>query len=205
MNATTELRITTEQYRALQSPVTLPTREQLFGFEVETLVAKGLAKYEQADPFRNRLPIGLFLLVPPKPKEFDLTHLVSLIEVDGKNGRNFLDAQQLTDEIEVPSGSYLMLDIEDGKARLNTKPSVSKANIAAENRSPYTTWRGIVHAIVFPEVFQSHNMDLCGSRYESKFVPNLCLYDGKPWLVASWDYSAYPEWGAPSCGSVLVP
>lgn len=176
--ATQKPRITAEQYRALQAPVTLPTCKQLFDFMVETLVTKGLAKYDHADPFRNRLPAGLFLLVPPKPKEFDLNHLVSLIEVDNKKGRNYLNVGDLADDIKVPDGPYLMVDIEDGKARLNTKPSVSKASILVAGRSPYTTWRGIVHAVVFPEVFQSHNMDLVGSRYESKGVPGLYLSDG---------------------------
>ncbi|MDO8664835.1 MAG: DUF5701 family protein [Candidatus Liptonbacteria bacterium] len=206
MNMTTAIvRPTAEQYRAPQASVTLPTPRATFYFMVETLVAKGLAKYEHADPFRNRLPTILFLLVPPKPEEFDLSHLVSLIEVDGKRGLNYLDPGHLTEEIKVPDGPYLMVDIEDGRARLNTKPSVSSANIANENRSPYTTWRGIVHAVVFPEVFQGHNIDLVGSRYESEGVPYLFLNGRRPELHVCWCDDAHPEWGAPSCGSVIVP
>lgn len=200
------VRPSVEQYLALQSHhVPLPSSVELFDFVVETLVTKGLAKYEHADHFRNRLPAGLFLLVPPKPKEFDLAHLMSLIEVAGKKGRNFLDTKHLTDEVEVHNGPYLMVDIDDGKARLNIKPSISRSKIKAENRLPYTTWRGIVHAVVFPEVFQSHNMDLVGSRYESKVAPDLYLSGGGPELDAGWDGSASPRWGAPSCGSVIVP
>lgn len=195
---------TVEQYRGLQHPV-LPTREQLFDYMVEVLVDKGLATYCQADPFRKNLPTRLFLLVPPQPKDMDLSNAVLLIEVDGKDGHNYLDPQHLKDEIEVPSCPYLMVDIEDGRARLNTEPSVSRRKILAKNRSPYTTWRGIVHAIVFPEVFQSHNMDLVGSRCKSEIMPGLYLCDGRPELSAHWDDVASPEWGAPSCGRVIVP
>ena len=86
---------------------------------VETLKAKGLAKDEHADPLRNKIPqSGLFLLVPPQPDQLDLAHLMSLVEVDCVSGRNYLDASELKDEIEVPQGPYLMADIEDGKLRL---------------------------------------------------------------------------------------
>jgi len=199
--------ISADQYRALQPPplTVLPTPEQLFDFVVETLVGKKLAEYAHADPFRKKLPQGLFLLVPPQPKTLDLSYLMSLIEVDEVTGVNHLDAQHLKDEIEIPAGPYLMADIEDGKARLNTKPSVSRENIKAEGRSPYTTWRGIIHAVVFPAVFKDHNMDLCGSRYESGIVPYLCVDVETPKLYAIWLDDALPEWGAPSCGSVIVP
>jgi hypothetical protein len=219
--------ITKEQYWALQRPVTLPpSPKQLFDYIIAQLVVKGLASYKDADPFRKQLPQGgLFLLVPPQPKKLDLNYLMSLIEVNGKKGRNLLDPQYLKDKIKVPEEPYLMLDIEDGKARLNTKLSVSRRNILREGRSPYTVWRGIIHAVVFPAVFQSpnmprHNMDLVGSRgsrYESegghskdRGVPYLCPIDyfgnEEPLLDAGgrFDDDANPEFGAPSCGSVIV-
>jgi Family of unknown function (DUF5701) len=205
--ATTELvRPTAVQYRVLQTPVVIPTPAELFDYMVETLVAKGLASYEHADPFRGRLPVGLFLLVPPQPDPFDLAHLLSLVDVQGKTGRNYLDPEQLSDVIETPVDKpYLMVNVEDGAARRNIQPSVSAEAIRTEGRSPYTTWRGIVHAAVFPEVFQSHNMDLVGSLYGSGRVPLLYLFDVGPRLRASFDDYARPKWGAPSCGSVLVP
>ncbi len=194
--------ITADQYRALQRQVELPTPQALFDFVVETLVAKELATYKHADPFRNKLPSsGLFLLIPPRPEELDLAHLMELIEFRGKTGTNHLNAGNLKDEVKVPDGPYLVTDAEDGSGRLNTKPSVSKANILKENRSPYLAFEGIIHTVVFPSVFETHNMDLCGSRCKGRGVPDLYLNDDKPKLNADWYDSASPEWGAPSCGS----
>lgn len=201
MPATQQTRITSEQYHVLQSPVVLPSPRALFDQIIETLVLKGLAKYNLADPFRNNIPHGLFNLIPPRPAELELNRLVNLIEVDGKKGQNYLDPTFLTDTVAVPEGPYLLLDIEDGRKRLNTKPSVAEVNIFAEGRSPFITWEGIVHAIVFPEVFARNNMDLCGSRYGARDVPCLYLFDDEPWLSASWRGYAHPRWGAPSCGS----
>ena len=84
---------------------------------------------------------------------------------------------------------------------MNVKPSVSEQSILAQNRSPYTAYEGIMHGIVFPEMFQNHNMDLCGSRYGSGDVPSLYLSSGGPELYADWRDCADPWWGAPSCGS----
>ena len=177
------------------------TPRQRLEFEIEMLVVKELARYEHADPFRKNPPLGHFLLVPPQPKEWDLDYLMSIVEVKGKNGRNYLDPQYVHDEIVVPAGPYLMQDVEDGKKRLNTDPLISKANILQEGRSPYTIWRGVIHIGVFPEVLESHNMDLVGSRG----MPFLCLYNGEPRLE-SYRYIpyAFPGWGAPSCGSIIV-
>lgn len=192
--------ISMEQYRALQRPIVLPTPAELLDFEIETLVGKGRARYEHADPFRKNPPSGLFLLVPPKPNPLDLAHLMGLVVVDGKTGTNYLDPAQLTDVIEVPDGPYLMADIEDGDNRRDTKPFVSAVNIANEGRSPYVTWEGLVHVIVFPDVLTHHSLDLVGSRYESRSVPRLCRYGDGPRLHASGYDDAYPGWGAPSCG-----
>lgn len=200
---------TVEQYRALQC---LPSPKQLFDFEIESLVTRRLARYEHADSFRKKKPHGLFLFVPPKPRELDLNNLVSLIEYKEKKGRNYLDPQRVHDEIEVHEGPYLMLDVEDGKTRRYAKSSVSKASIIQEGRSPWTTWRGLIHAILFPEVLQRHNMVLVGSRYESEYEsgesespPYLCLYEGEPRLEwYPWYVYAFPGWGVPSCGGVII-
>lgn len=196
--------------------------KELFEFEVETLTAKGVARYEHADPFRTQLPRGRFLFVPPQPKDFSmvigptmatkitvLDHVVGCIEMKGNRGRSYLDPQYVHDEIEVPEGPCLMLDVDDGTARPGITSPVSKANIIQGGRLPYTTWRGIIHAIVFPDVLLSRNMVLVGSRYESASgsasEPYLCLYEGEPRLDwYCWYAYAFPEWGVPSCGSIVI-
>lgn len=206
MSITRNPRISAEQYRALQRPVELPSPQQLFDQIVETLAANDLMKYEQADPFRNSIPNGLFNLIPPRPADLDLSRLMSLIEVNGKNGESDLEWKYLKDKIAVPDGAYLLLGIEDGNGRLNTTPSVSEENILAMGRSPYTVFEGIIHGIVFPEIFTTHNMDIWGSRYcpdrePIPLSPYLYLQAGRPLLSADWRNNAFPRGGMPSCRS----
>ncbi len=163
--------ITAEQYRVLQRPVELPTPQQVFDYEVETLVAKGLMTHDAADPFRKDLPVGLFLLVPAQPAELDLNYLMNLVGYKGKNGVNYLAVEHLTSVVDAPKVAHLMLDVEDGATRLNVRPSESRANIRHEGRSPYDVWRGIVHAVVFPEVLDHHYLDLVGSRWGGSACP----------------------------------
>lgn len=194
-----------EQYSALQTPVVLPTPEEVFAFQVDALRNKGIDLPDKdVDRLYSLIPSEpqLFLVFPPQPDTLDLEGLLALIEVNGKTGKNYLNRQRLSDVIEAPKTAHLLLDVEDGRTRLNTRASVSSNNIAQEGRLAYTIWRGLIHGIVFPYVLQHHNLDLVGTRYKSGSVPHLFLYDGVPELYSYWNGSAHPEWGAPSAGSM---
>ncbi len=191
--------VTPEQYRIFQTPVVPPTPQDLFDFQIDILVARGLMKRKDADPFRENLPSGLFLLIPPRPKELDLNRLMSLVVVDGVSGTSYLDSQHLGDEVEVPSSVYLMEGVGDGASRLNVNPSVNLVNILKEGRSPPTTFEGIILTIVFPEVLKHHFLDLIGSRYKSVYHPSLYFSGVRPGLDAYWHVDPPPVWGAPSC------
>jgi hypothetical protein len=187
-------------------PPVLPTQEELFDYQIEKLVSAGHAKYEHADAFRNRIPEkGLFLIVPPPPKKLDLKGLMANVELDGRAGVNYLDVNYLADIGEYPATASLLTDVEDGRGRLNTKPMVSRENIASELRHLYNTWRGIIHITVFPWVLKHHYLDLVGSRCDEGGVPGLYVSDDKPALINYWEGNADPIWGAPSAGSVIVP
>src|SRR5690606_21385674 len=121
-SAPTAPAVTPEQYRALQSPpLALPTSLELFEYQRARLHEAGLAQLGEFDRFADRLPAsGLFLLVPEQPaptNELDLNGLMQLIEVEGRIGRNYLDAKRLEDEIAVPDGPVLLVDVEDGAGR----------------------------------------------------------------------------------------
>lgn len=191
--------ITFNECRALQAPVSLPTPQELLEFQVEKLATKGLIGYEQADPFRQDLPSGLFLLIPSRPVEINWEYLMSLVVVDGKQGRNYCDPAQMKDGIEVPPGPYLMEGVEDGNARRNKKPSENWRNILAEGRFPFTMHAGMIFAILFPEVLKHHFLDLVGSRYWPGLRPVLGISGAGPRLDACWDDFADSGWGAPSC------
>ncbi|MEX0650064.1 MAG: DUF5701 family protein [Candidatus Andersenbacteria bacterium] len=145
-----------------------------------------------------------FLVVPPKPDEFDLDSLMALITVQGKSGVNCLNPQYLIDVGAVPQGAHLILDVEDGRRRFNRTAGMAYYDITREGRQPYFLWYGLVHAIVFPGVLQGRYLGLCGSRYKLR-VPYLYLDDEVPTLghhiVCGED--ADSVWCAPSAGSVL--
>ena len=198
--------ISPEAYEGIVRPAPPVTAEELFEYQLSVLVDKGLARREDGDPFRDKLPTDgkLFIFVPRQPKMLNLAELMARVELKGKTGVSYVDIERLKDLIEVPKEAHLLLDVEDGFARCNTKPSISRDTIQREDRPPYTTFRGIVHAIVFPWVLSHHFMDLVGSRYDEAAVPVLNLYDGQPALGCSREDGAYPGWGAPSCRGVLL-
>ncbi len=187
------------------SPIEPRAPADLFDYMVERLVSAKLATYEHADSFRKRIPSNRrFIFVPPEPTTLDLVHLMSLIEFRGKTGQNCLNAANLKNLIEVIQGPCLLLDVEDGRSRLKVNPVRSRETIAAEERIPYTTFRGIIHAFLLP-VLRHHNIDILGSQCDEKGVPVLCLnHEERPTLSGYWGGSANSEWGAPSCGSILV-
>jgi hypothetical protein len=204
---TTRPTISAPQYHLLQAPAVLPTPKELFDFQVWMFKDKGLdlppADVDQLYRLISDGEPQMFLVLPRWPDVLDLKGLMSLVEVNGVRGQNYLDAQYLTDVNPVPTRAHLLLNIEDGRGRRNTKPSVSLKNIKREERLPYPTWYGLVHCIVFPYVLQHHYLDLVGSRYKSESVPGLYLdVGGVPGLYSRWDVDANPEWGAPSAGRV---
>ena len=166
---------------------------------VEKMVAEKIATYEMAAPFRKAIPNRPFLWIPSGLSIFGLGHLMNLVTAKEIRGINFLILQYCSNTVAIPAEPYFMFDIEDGREHLDTKPSLSEARIFAEGRSPYAILEGIVHAVVFPEVFDSHNMSLCGSRYKLENIPELLLSDSGPRLQSSFMDSPHPRFGVPSC------
>lgn len=194
------MQVSPEQYRALQrSLVKLPTAEELFDFQLKrlsVLTELGIS-LGNAESFRKNLPLGLFLLVPPQPKDLDWYKLLAYVRYEGISGHNYLHSASVEDRVEVPEGPYLMKNIEDGYGRCNIKPSQNIANILSEGSSPYTAYEGVIHGIVFPYVLSTHNMDLLGSEYGKGIHPYLRLGNA-PMLFARCNTS-HPNSGAPSC------
>ena len=172
----------------------------LFDYMVEKMVAEKIATYEMAAPFRKAIPNRPFLWIPGGLSTLGLGRLMDLVvTVEEVRGVNFLVPQYCSNTVAIPDKPYFMFDIEDGSDRLDVKPSLSEEMIFAEGRSPYTIVEGIIHAVVFPEIFDSHNMSLCGSRYKTDNIPELLLSSGGPRLQSSFTDFSHPLWGAPSC------
>ena len=208
--------ITEKQYRALQNSIELPTPQELFDFMIERLRIKfeetDIFSYKLADPFHAKIgELGgqLFLVVPAQPKTFFkdrglFEHVISLVENHGATGTSGLDPKELEDLTESPTTPTLLTDIEDGRMRLHVSPQASRQGIIVGKRHPYTIWRGLIHAIVFPEVFQDHHMSLVESQSKSGRVPCLHIVSGLPRLSLLRRDEAFPRLGAPSCGGVLT-
>jgi len=202
-------------------PPMVPTPDQLFEYEVELLVKRGHARYEDADLFRNRIPDkGLFVFVPPPPERLDLFALMKKVCLNHTPGANFyINEVSLGDLGEYPATASLLIDVEDGRSRLGTEAIVSLGRIEAEGRRPYNVWRGIIHATLFPWVLQHHGLDLVGSRSRyGKSFPYLHVKSrvgileiaagvaaNQPLLSERLFDKADPWLGAPSAGGVIVP
>ncbi len=194
--------ISAKQYRALQIR---SDKKELFDEEVETLFVAGLIRYQDADPFRKDIPDGLFSIIPPRHGHgFDLDHLMELIEVNGKKGKNRLDPMLLTDVVTTPKETYLLCSINDGREYLGMEPRISESKICELNRSPITVYEGIIHCITFSHILTSLNCNklLGGSRYGSGSRPSVSIFsDGAPSLFAWNDDADLHHWGYPSCKS----
>jgi len=192
--------ITAAQYEAIVAPPpVIPTQGEIFESQIALYAEYGLGTESEFRRLAEFIPeTGLFLLVPKKPDPIDLQKLMSMVELNGKRGTNYLDPAYLKDLVTVPKSHYLALGIEDGRSRLDVAPRDSRKNIERENRSGYVTLEGICHAAVFP-VLSHHNMDCVGSQCVEKFVPLVYVDDDKPALNDDWDDGRDPEWGAPSC------
>ena len=202
---------TAEQFTALMTPPTEhPTATQLFDYQVACLVQHDLATLEMLESLRSVVPMDgkLFLVVPPKPQivtKADLDILIARLSYRGCKGKNHLDPQYLKDEIAVPSNHYLMTDVEDGRAMLNTASRNAEVRLKEANRLPFTWFEGYCLYASFGHIILGHhNVGCSGSRYESKAVPRFYLGylgDEQPKFNRFWDDNAGPERGFASCGS----
>lgn len=195
----------------IQQRCSLLGPKQFLEMMVETLVLKGLARYEDADPFRGSVPSCPFLFVPPRPDPLDWRALMKLVVVDGKEGAtNLCNPEQIRDVVlTIPrsSDAYIVVGIEDGTSRLGVDQSKSEMMIYEAHRSPLTALEGLVCSIIFPETLKDHNFDFGGSRMNGIAVPIIHLNEleeGRPELFACWGNSAEPRFGMPSCGERRV-
>lgn len=137
----------------------------------------------------------------------DISSQMNLIEVGGKNGKNYLDLTQHKDLIEIPDRIHWIFEVEDGSRFAVSEPLTSSAQeeriLKREKRTPFAIIHGIALVRRFPEIILNHHyLDLPGSRCGFFGVPCLGLdYDG-PELIALVAGSADSGYGVPSFRSV---
>ncbi len=196
------------QYHALQTdPI---TSNEVFESEVSALRSFGF-DFPKADVDRLRQFVPeksqLFLVVPPQPDTLDLANLMGRVKLKGLFGESELEPQYLVNTFDVPTTSHLLLDVDDGRKRLNKNALDSFKDIKTANRIPYSTWHGIIHAMLFPCVLEQYSVILVGSQYnysDTKSVPYIYRdTHGIPRLAYLYPQSHGVTCGTPSARSMV--
>jgi hypothetical protein len=107
-------------------------------------------------------------------------------------------------ELDIPTGPYLLLDVDPGADTLNVPPSEALPRITAAGRSPLTIAEGLAVLVSDPGVLRGRNcFSLLGSRAGDKRVPALWVSARRPRL--GWCYQGAPHtWlGSASCAGRL--
>jgi hypothetical protein len=205
-------------------PVTAcPTEAELeFDRQIDALVLTGLPEPLDlsedcfracVEPLRDLLPltptgteaIPFVVVVPNLP-------VVPVLEtVHGVGGVGFttmadedLARFRPLPELSVPSGPYLLVDVDPGADTLNAPPGEVLPRITARGRSPLTIAEGLALLVSDPGVLRSRNcFSLAGSRTGDKRVPALWVSARRPRL--GWCYQGAPHtWlGTASCAGRL--
>ena len=121
------------------------------------------------------------------------------VVLNGKIGTSYLTDNRVDNLGDIPQGHYLAIDVEDGRAMWNIKPSMCLAQFKQTKRFGGTVFEGISVVTYEPKILQHHYIDLPGSRYGSVEVPCLCEDGGRPLLYAFWLRRADPCFGSLSC------
>jgi hypothetical protein len=203
-----------------------PTETELeFDRQVDALVTAGLPEAldlapecfrAAVEPLRDLLPdaepngatIPFVVVVPHLP----VVRVLESVHTLGGTGFTTMDDDDLArfqplPELAVPSGPYLLLDVDPGADTVNMPPAEVLPRLAAAGRSPLTIAEGLAVLVSDPGVLRGRNcFSLLGSRAGDKRVPALWISDLRPRL--GWCYQGAPHtWlGSASCaGRVQEP
>jgi len=199
-----------EAEKAAQEPtIQKPTAE-----EVKMVQAKRLISLYF--PEAMKMSKDEFLAAIPLPKEgsdpilvvsakYVTPHIsMSLIEFDGRKGKNYLNLNLLEDDkkTNVPHGMfYWRYGLDDGKGYCNVTPDKCFNFILKANRLPGTANEAIYVIAQRPAILKDHFLDCPGSRCSRGCVPHLGLLgDGRPRLSARGADDARPGYGSFSFG-----
>ena len=107
-------------------------------------------------------------------------------------------------ELDVPTGPYLLVDVDTGPDTLGMTPAEVLPRLVARGRSPLTIAEGLSVLATDPGVLRARNaFSLLGSRAGDKRVPALWTSARRPRL--GWCYQGAPHtWlGSASCAGRL--
>ena len=112
-------------------------------------------------------------------------------------------AFRVINEVELPlGGSYLLTNIDRGRATLNVPPERAMKLIKRSGRSPLTIEEGIAILTHHPDFLIKNNcFSLLASRCGDQRVPALWISERKPKLGWCWDRNPHTWLGSASCRS----
>ena len=199
-----------------------PTEAELeFDRQVDALALTGLPELldlqescfrASLEPLRDLLPpvgdgpgIPFAVVVPGLP----VRPVLESVHAVGGTGFSTMTDDDLAGfrplpELEIPTGPYLLLDVDPGAGSLNQPPAEVLPRLTAAGRSPLTVAEGLAVLVSDPGVLRSRNcFSLLGSRAGDKRVPALWVSARRPRL--GWCYQGAPHtWlGSASCAGRL--
>jgi hypothetical protein len=200
-----------------------PTEAELeFDRQIDALVMTGLPEHldlgescfrASLEPLRDLLPpidgtspgLRFVVVVPYLP----VVPVLEAVHTVGGAGFTTMEDDDLTrfrplPELDIPTGPYLLLDVDPGADTLNIPPAEVLPRIAAAGRSPLTIAEGLAVLVSDPGVLRGRNcFSLLGSRAGDKRVPALWVSARRPRL--GWCYQGAPHtWlGSASCAGRL--
>ena len=197
-----------------------PTEAELeFDRQIDALVMTGLPEAMEltercfracAEPLRDLLPPVLgntdripFVVVFPNLRVGPVLETVHTV---GGAGFSTMTDDDLGDfrplpELGVPTGPYLMLDVDLGADTFDVPPRDVLPRLTQDGRTPLTVAEGLSLLVSDPGVLRSRNcFSVAGSRAGDKRVPAFWVSARRPRL--GWCYQGAPHsWlGTASCG-----
>lgn len=196
-----------------------PTEAELeFDRQVDALVMTGLPEAMElaescfracAEPLRDLLPpvpgasdhipfVVVFPALPVVPV-LETVHTVGGVGFTTMTDDDLARFRPLPG-LGVPSGPYLLLDVELGAGTFDQPPGEVLPRLAAAGRTPLTIAEGLALLVSDPGVLRSRNcFSVAGSRAGDKRVPAYWMSARRPRL--GWCYQGAPHsWlGTASC------
>lgn len=159
------------------------------------------------DEFLSKIPLpqkgktGHVLVISAKYVSPEIS--MTLIKVDGKCGKNYLDLHLLKDldEAKVPAKKFYWRYGLLERAYVKLSPATCLRIINDAGYIPGTANEAIYVVAQMPQLLKEIWLDCPGSGYSHDFVPYLLLSDAGPKLDACSAGIAYPDFGSFSFGS----
>lgn len=154
---------------------------------------------------RHEDHIPFVLVLDPAPAN----SLVPAMRRGAKQGVSVIDDVELStyrtlDSEDVPTGPYLLVDVDTGSEFRDQTPDHALAVLRDRGRAGLTIAEGVALVTVRPDMLRPNLcFSLVASRAENQRVPAIWISEKRPKLGWCWDRNPHTWLGAASAGSRL--